>query len=103
MLAGGAQAILPAQLQVTFNDNSTQNLPISWLFGKYEPWDNVAQVIAIKGDIVLPPGDGTNEFRNDAGIQAVFNLTTVVKNGKLDPKVGTEDCFLNKPGEPTAN
>lgn len=102
LLAGGAQAILPATLNVTFDDNSTAALPINWLFGSYDPWDNIARVVVIKGQIVLQR-PGTDELRNDAGVEASFSLTLTVKNGKLDPRVGTEDCFLNKPGEPTAN
>lgn len=94
---------LPATLNVTFDDDSVISLPISWLFGQYDPWDNIGRMVTLRGAIVLPQKITTNDYKNDNQVMASFNLTTTPLTGQLNPPVGTEDCFLNRPGQPTAN
>ncbi len=90
---------LPATLTVTFDDASTLPLPITWLFGNYNSFDNVGQVIKLRGLIVLQNTVTTNELRNDRQIEASFTLTTTPKTGLLDPPVGADDVFCNRPGD----
>jgi len=96
---------LPSTLSVTFDDNSNMVLPISWLFGKYDPWDNISRSMTLKGAIVLSTkytGD-SNDYNNSGNIEASCMINTTALVGQLNPPVGKEDCFLNSPGQPTAN
>lgn len=92
---------LPATLVITWSDGTTSPCPITWEFGKYDPWDNIGAVVTLKGTVAFPAQDSAgNTYSNPNNLSASCAVTTTVVVAP-PPIPPTKDQFCRTPGQET--